>query len=124
MRLVNRFKKGHVMNVPRPAIVCWHDAHGDTERSWLDISEPNLIDEPFVVNSVGWLLPESHGGKSGHVSVALSWTPTDFVDMVLHIPEAMVQSVKFLESRNNGKVHGERQTMVSDVLKARRAKGE
>jgi hypothetical protein len=112
------------MNVPYPAIVTWHDAHGDTERSWLDISEPNLVDEPFVVNSVGWLLPESHGGKQGHVSLALSWSPADFVDMVLHIPEAMVQSVKVLESKKNGKVDGQRQTMVGDVLKTRRTKGE
>jgi hypothetical protein len=35
-------------------LVVWHDAHSHTE--WCDITD--IGDEPYVVNTVGWLLPD------------------------------------------------------------------
>jgi hypothetical protein len=77
-------------------MVCvkWLDAH--EEDGWIDLlTFENGPDA--VIYSVGWLMEESHGGKDGHVTLALCWSDDDMVHSVFHIPELMVQSVTVLE---------------------------
>jgi hypothetical protein len=74
------------------AIVVWDDAHAIVDGSWTHLSE--LDDEdPYTVVSIGILLDVGRGGKPGHVSLAQSLTPDEFVDHITHIPQAMVKSV-------------------------------
>ncbi len=70
-------------------LVVWHDAHSHTE--WCDITD--IGDEPYVVNTVGWLLPDA---KPNHVVVAQSVSDDDSLDSVLSIPVGMVQSLTIL----------------------------
>jgi len=77
-------------------MVCvkWIDAH--EEDGWIDLlTFENGPDA--TIYSVGWLMEESHGGKPGHVTLALCWSEDDMVHSVFHIPELMVQSVTVLE---------------------------
>ena len=62
-------------------IVAWHDAHAETTWCRLDEIDP----DPYVVHTVGWLLPEST--KPGHMSVMQSFSP-DCVDHIIHIPHS------------------------------------
>ena len=74
-------------------LVTWHDAHADAQ-GWADITE--LDDDPCIVHSIGLQLEDR---KSGHVSIVQSIITTE-VDSVLHIPTAMVQSIRILEVVN------------------------
>lgn len=71
-------------------LVTWHDAHADAQ-GWADITE--LDDDPCIVHSIGFQLENR---KAGHVSLVQSIITTE-VDSVLHIPTAMVQSIRVLE---------------------------
>jgi hypothetical protein len=73
-------------------LVIWHDAHSGSE-SWIPIS--SLDTEPAVVNTVGFLLSTTDGGKPEHVTVYQSRNE-DAIDHVLHIPVKMVVSIKVL----------------------------
>ena len=64
-------------------LVTWHDAHSGAE-SWINIKD--LDTEPAEVESVGFLLATSDGGKPDHVTLYQSRNE-DSVDHVLHIPE-------------------------------------
>ena len=68
-------------------LVCisWHDAHADSR--WIEVTE--IDNEPYLVTSVGYLMPKA---KKGHVSLAQSFGADGFVDSVLHIPRGMVVS--------------------------------
>lgn len=77
-------------------IVYWADAHADGEGSWTPLAE--LTDNgEYIVESVGFLLTASDGGKAGHVSLAQSITPDDMADHIIHIPQGMVRSMQILE---------------------------
>lgn len=76
----------------RVGVVIWHDAHSDEADSWVSISR-RVDHEPFEVVTVGIILDSKTGKKRGHVSVAQSLTPSEFVDHVIHIPKAMVVEV-------------------------------
>ena len=73
-------------------LVTWHDAHSGAE-SWINIED--LDTEPAEVQSVGFLLATSDGGKPDHVTLYQSRNE-DSVDHVLHIPVRMVQTMKVL----------------------------
>ena len=73
-------------------LVTWHDAHSGAE-SWINIKD--LDTEPAEVQSVGFLLATSDGGKPDHVTLYQSRNE-DSVDHVLHIPVRMVQTMKVL----------------------------
>jgi hypothetical protein len=73
-------------------LVTWHDAHSGAE-SWINIKD--LDTEPAEVQSVGFLLATSDGGKPGHVTLYQSRNE-DSVDHVLHIPVGMVKTIKVL----------------------------
>lgn len=75
----------------QPVFVKWMDAHsGDT--TWHELDDV----EPYVVESCGFLVPETEGGKPGHVTVVQSITPDEQMDHVLYIPQGMVQSLQYL----------------------------
>ena len=73
-------------------LVTWHDAHSGAE-SWINIKD--LDTEPAEVQSVGFLLCTSDGGKPDHVTLYQSRNE-DSVDHVLHIPVRMVRTMKVL----------------------------
>lgn len=73
-------------------LVTWHDAHSGAE-SWINIKD--LDTDPAEVQSVGFLLATSDGGKPDHITLYQSRNE-DSVDHVLHIPVGMVKSVKVL----------------------------
>ena len=73
-------------------LVTWHDAHSGAE-SWINIKD--LDTEPAEVQSVGFLLATSDGGKPDHVTLYQSRNE-DSVDHVLHIPVGMVKHIKVL----------------------------
>lgn len=72
----------------KPVIVIWHDAHADQSGSWMEMDD--FHHNPYIVESCGFLLD---GVKSGHVSLAQSWSHEDMVDSVIHIPQAMVVQI-------------------------------
>ena len=65
--------------------IVWHDAHADLK--WMDITE--VDNEPYVVTSVGFLLPKA---KKGHHSIGQSLGAEGFADSILHIPNKMIVS--------------------------------
>ena len=73
-------------------LVTWHDAHSGAE-SWINIKD--LDTEPAEVESVGFLLATSDGGKPDHVTLYQSRNE-DSVDHVLHIPVRMLRTMKVL----------------------------
>jgi len=73
-------------------LVTWHDAHSGAE-SWINIKD--LDTDPAEVQSVGFLLATSDGGKPDHVTLFQSRNE-DSVDHVLHIPVGMVKHIKVL----------------------------
>ena len=73
-------------------LVTWHDAHSGAE-SWINIKD--LDTEPAEVQSVGFLLATSDGGKPDHITLYQSRNE-DSVDHVLHIPVGMVKTIKVL----------------------------
>lgn len=107
------------------AIVVWHDAHAIIDGSWTHLSELDDTD-PYVVVSVGIILDEGRGGKPGHVSIAQSLTPDEFVDHVTHVPVAMVQRVMDLYEigveDGEVRVRTDRSDDDRGVLEARRRK--
>ena len=73
-------------------LVTWHDAHSGAE-SWINIKD--LDTDPAEVQSVGFLLATSDGGKPDHITLYQSRNE-DSVDHVLHIPVGMVRTMKVL----------------------------
>ena len=73
-------------------LVTWHDAHSGSE-SWVNIKDLDL--EPAVVQTVGFLLASSDGGKPDHLTIYQSRNE-DNIDHVLHIPVKMVVSIEVL----------------------------
>ena len=73
-------------------LVTWHDAHRGAE-SWINIKD--LDTDPAEVQSVGFLLATSDGGKPNHITLYQSRNE-DSVDHVLHIPVGMVRTMKVL----------------------------
>lgn len=78
------------MNDKTKVLVVWHDAHSET-GTWF--AESDISDDPCVVESVGFLLPDK---KRGHVVLAQSVTDGGDVDGVLCIPVGMVQKMVVL----------------------------
>ena len=73
-------------------LVTWHDAHSGSE-SWVNIKDLDL--DPAIVQTVGFLLASSDGGKPDHLTIYQSRNE-DNIDHVLHIPVKMVVSIKVL----------------------------
>ena len=73
-------------------LVTWHDAHSGAE-SWINIKD--LDTDPAEVQSVGFLLATSDGGKPDHITLYQSRNE-DSLDHVLHIPVGMVRTMKVL----------------------------
>ena len=71
-------------------IVEWHDAHA-ASVGWCDADE--IDDEPCVVRTVGYLIPDA---KRGHVTVAQSIADDDELYGVFCVPAGMVRSVQVL----------------------------
>lgn len=80
------------------ALVVWHDAHA--EHSWTSLDE--LESEPYVVESVGWMLPDA---KPDHVVIAQSIGSDDALDSVLQIPVGMVQRILLLGNPPQSHTH-------------------
>ena len=78
--------------------IIWHDAHS-VGAGWQAIDE--IDDEPCVVESVGYLLPES---KAGHIVITQSITDENTIDHILAVPVAMVQSMQVLSVHSVGVV--------------------
>jgi hypothetical protein len=74
--------------------VTWRDAHSGT-TTWT--SPRDLDNDPFIVRSSGFLMPESDGGKKEHLTIFQSVTPDGDVDHVLHIPIGMVVDFKCIQ---------------------------
>jgi len=72
-----------------PVLVVWNDAHA--EHTWTSLEE--LGSEPYVVETVGWLIPDA---KSDHVVIAQSIGCDDGMDSVLSIPVGMVRRTVIL----------------------------
>lgn len=68
--------------------VTWHDAFAFRDR-WLEDSE--IDEEPMVVRSVGWLLPDR---KPNYVTLVQSINSDDIMDGLLFIPCAMVKQIR------------------------------
>ena len=73
-------------------LVTWHDAHSGAE-SWINIKD--LDTDPAEVQSVGFVLATSDGGKPDHITLYQSRNE-ESVDHVLHIPVGMVKNIKVL----------------------------
>jgi hypothetical protein len=71
--------------------VKWHDAHA-VAPSWFALDD--IVDEPAVVESVGWLVPNAIGG---HIVLAQS-VLGDEGDHILAIPVGMVCEMRTLFS--------------------------
>ena len=69
--------------------VKWHDAHA-VAPSWIALAD--ISDEPAIVESVGWLVPNC---ISGHIVLAQS-VLGDEGDHILAIPVGMVRAMKSL----------------------------
>jgi len=72
-----------------PVLVVWNDAHA--EHTWTSLEE--LSSEPYVVETVGWLIPDA---KPDHVVIAQSIGCDDGMDSVLSIPVGMVRRTVIL----------------------------
>ena len=66
-----------------PVLVEWHDAHA--EEGWTTLAD--VGSEPYVVRTVGFLLPDA---KPNHVVVAQSIGSDEGLDAVLSVPIGMV----------------------------------
>lgn len=66
-------------------LIMWKDAHAD--ESWAHVDD--IDDEPYIVRSVGWRIPNK---KRGHVTLAQSLGDGGHVDHILHIPKGMIVS--------------------------------
>jgi hypothetical protein len=70
-------------------LLIWHDAHS-VSTGWMPTTE--IEQEPAVVHSVGWLLPDA---KPNHIVIAQSYIE-DSADHILAIPLKMVEQIKIL----------------------------
>ena len=87
----------------RPVIVVWHDAHAAAVQ-WEHEDELN-DHEPYEVQSIGFLLKLTNGGKRNHVSILQSRTNDGYVDSILHVPKKMVVKIIDLERTKNADKH-------------------
>ena len=71
--------------------ITWLDAHSGTDQ-WTQAD--NLDPEVCLVHTAGFLLPD---GKTGHVTIYQSRTPSNDIDHVLHVPVAMVQTIQTID---------------------------
>ena len=71
--------------------VKWHDAYS-VSPSWVALAD--IVDEPAVVESVGWLVPDA---IADHIVVAQS-VLNDEGDHILAIPVGMVREMRTLFS--------------------------
>jgi len=78
-----------------PVILHWTDAAADSSGGWCTVG--SLEQRPYVVRSVGFLVPTDAGGKPGHVTLVQSIgchqgdeADPDAYDHVLHVPVGMV----------------------------------
>ena len=78
--------------------ITWADAHAG-EGHWSLLEETDTGEH--IVQTVGFLIPTSEGGKPEHMTIAQSMSPDGFVDHVIFIPVAMTRSVTFLTPRTN-----------------------
>jgi hypothetical protein len=75
-------------------VLFWRDAHaGEGQWHTLDAEDQ----EPHIIMSCGWLVPEIDGGKKDHVTLVQSVSPDGFADHTLYVPSGMVESVQFLQ---------------------------
>lgn len=72
--------------------VVWHDAHSYKD-SWL--SDADIEEQPMIVRSLGYLLPER---KRNHVVIVQSINSDEYYDGVLAIPCAMVSLLRVVSS--------------------------
>ena len=77
-------------------LLVWNDAHAGDNETWTPIED---IEDGgyYVVQSVGWLVPDA---KAGHVTIAQSLTPDDQIDHLLHVPSGMVNRMTVLNCKN------------------------
>ena len=73
-----------------PVIVHWWDAH-QGEGYWHSLEDDDK--EPHIIQSCGFLIPETEGGKPGHVTLAQNIDPNQLVDHVIFIPAKMVERI-------------------------------
>jgi hypothetical protein len=66
-----------------PVFIEWQDAHA--EEGWTTLSE--LGCEPYLVRTVGFLLPDA---KPGHLVIVQSIGSDDGLDAIISIPVGMV----------------------------------
>lgn len=76
------------MPQPYPAKIVWRDAHSILPE-WSD----EMDREPYIVESVGWLIP---GAKKGHKVLVLNIGMEGMKDSGIAIPNAMVESIERL----------------------------
>jgi hypothetical protein len=78
--------------------VRWFDAHS-VGTGWQPIDD--IIDEPCVVCSVGYLISDA---KFGHIVIAQSITDDSAIDHILAIPVAMISKMTVLSDSSVGSV--------------------
>jgi hypothetical protein len=75
-----------------PVVVRWFDAHADRSGGW--IHPANIDTQPYVVQSIGWLMDEC---KAEHISIAQSHGDDGALDHIIHIPRGMIQLVRGID---------------------------
>ena len=75
-------------------VLFWRDAHAG-EGQWHTLDQEDQ--DPHIIMSCGWLVPEIEGGKKDHVTLVQSVSPDGFADHTLYVPSGMVESVQFLQ---------------------------
>lgn len=75
-------------------VVKWADAHSGPGH-WAELDDDDK--DEYLVQSIGFFIDTTQGGKPGHVTVAQSFTPDGDFDHVLYIPTAMVRTMQHLQ---------------------------
>jgi len=78
--------------------ITWADTHsGGT--GWTPISEIDQAE--YIIKSSGYLLAVGDGGKENHVTLYQSRSEDDDLDHILHIPVAMIRTIKSVDIPNS-----------------------
>lgn len=80
---------------PDTVEVVWADAHAGAGH-WAELEDADTGEH--LVQTCGYLIDETNGGKKLHITVAQSSTPDGFYDHVIYIPTGMVRKMTILRA--------------------------
>lgn len=72
-------------------MITWADTHSGG-IGWTPIND--IDQDEYLIQTCGFLLATSDGGKADHVTVYQSRTADEDLDHILHIPVAMVRKIQ------------------------------